>query len=116
MTNKGLEIETVLLATRLNAQSIAYVPLNCARTGENLPIAIPLLCYSPGIYVRYLGGDSLLRWPTEQEVEEQDHYSSHRILIPQDLRVFWNQDRIREEFPDEVWASLRAAMTRILPT
>jgi hypothetical protein len=81
MTNKGLEIETVLLVTSHGVGGTAFMPLNCARSGENLPIAVPLVKFRDGTYIRRYDG---IEWSTEQQLRGSSHYASHRILILHD--------------------------------
>ena len=82
MTNKGLEITTTLLPARGNTRHF-FMPLNCYRQGEVLPLAILLHRNHDGRFSRYGFRErgSPLDWPKKLEVEERDHYEFRKIYL-----------------------------------
>ena len=75
LTNKGLEIKTVLLEGNLPRSGKEYdriycLPLNCAREDEDLPLVIRLKRVGVGRYQRalYEGREDWAKWPTEHEL------------------------------------------------
>ena len=85
MTNKGLEISTVLLRKKSSNGSHAFMPLNCHPDGDENPLAVQLYCYGPRQYARVnqtsLDGLSSLRWPETSEVEPDDYQDSKPVRI-----------------------------------
>jgi hypothetical protein len=55
MTNKGLEITTVILSSKASGL-VKYLPLNCYREGEPTPLAIALERVGEGTYRRFRQG------------------------------------------------------------
>lgn len=96
MTNKGLEISTVLLPGRISASTfdggrIYFMPLNCAREGAMKPLVVPLKMMGRGVYVRFADWrwhDSL-KWPEDAELDLQNDLEISTIHIA-------NQDHARD--------------------
>jgi hypothetical protein len=76
MTNNGLEIRTVLLKGNdlltdgRVRRRMCYLPLNCARENEGLPLMIRLRHVDVGRYQRalYVSPKDWLKWPNKQEL------------------------------------------------
>ena len=91
LTNKGLEIKTVLLEGNLPRSGKEYdriycLPLNCAREDEDLPLVIRLKRVGVGRYQRelYEGREDWTKWPTEHELGSRGWSNMSTIFIRRD--------------------------------
>ena len=119
MTNKDLEIRTVLLQHKFTKGSFAFMLLNCYQQGENKPLAVQLCNYGPRQYARVneTSTDCLssLRWPDTLEVELQNYQDSKRVRIHMDDGGKAEADHHRNQEDVELLQALQSAMGLFSP-
>ena len=117
VTNTGLEMNTVLLEgcdPRSNEETdrLYFLPLNCYRDGENLPLALRLKRLSKGIYQRAM--DNKLDWPEDSELGEQgcSDLGTIRIVHDADRSIDAASPHTRD-VDKETLRSLQTAVNRV---
>ena len=117
MTNRGLQIETVLrkaVSLFASKSEFNFLLLNCYKQGEKLPMVVRLIHQNAGVYVRVIAEgetDNLLKWPEESRFSVQNSGECRTIYISDGTAI----DRVRDLCEElTVLRSLRGALDKHL--